>query len=456
MMRRPSSLRARMTAAVTVLFAAWVALACTALFAYSYRAADRRAQRRLSEAAQELAGDLREEPAASDPSRGPAQRIIGILEREPVDEPSQHDLSLLVVGPRDRIVWRSGRVAPPWPPTRDTDWRVTTVPAGDYTVAVGLDWGRTESALREQALALLCLGLLTVGAAALGAWVLVGRTLSPIGLLSRHAREASVDDLRVQLVAPSDDAEISELVATLNGLLGRLAQEAAAKGRFYAAASHELRTPLQALSGHLEVALARPRTGEEYRAAIHEGLEQTRRLTRLAQDLLLLNQLESAPSTEMGEPVALAEVCARALWQVKPTVVQRGLRLSVEAVADTTLVASPTHTDILVRNLVENAVRYAAPGGEVRLSTQESGEGVVLTVFNECPPIPGWDATSLFEAFARTDRSRNTATGGHGLGLAICGAIARANQWELSLHHNGSGVLGAVVFPRRGLREEGP
>ncbi len=285
MMFRPSSLRARMTAAVTVLFAAWVALVCGGLFAYSYRAADQRAQRRLTAAVREIADGLRE--GAGVPAS--TQEVIRVLERDPLEERFQENLSLLVVDPKGQVVWRSGRATPPWPPTRDDDWRVMTVAAGANTVAVGLDWGRAEETLREQTIGLLCLGLLAVAAAALGSWVLVGRTLAPIGLLSHHASEATVDGLRVQLRAPSDDAEITELVATLNGLLERLAQAAAAKGRFYAAASHELRTPLQALSGHLEVALARPRTEEGYRAAIDEALVQTRRLTRIAQDLLLLN-----------------------------------------------------------------------------------------------------------------------------------------------------------------------
>jgi signal transduction histidine kinase len=452
-MRLLRSLRARLTAAVALLFAVWVALACVGLFAYSYRAADRKAERRLSTAAQEIAEDLRRKADRISPESGP-EVIIGVLDQETQEDLEHSDLALLLVDAHGKIAWRSRRAVPPWPLTRGDGWRVVTIPAGRDTVVLGLFWGRVEEGLRGQAVALACLGLLAVVAATLGAWVLVGRTLSPIGLLSRQAREASTDTLQVHLRAPSEDAEVTELVATLNGLLARLAETAAAKGRFHAAASHELRTPLQALSGHLEVALYRERTSEEYQAAIGEALLQTRRLISLAHDLLLLHQIDSA-KTRPGEPVDLSEVCHWALRQVAPLLAQRGLRVSAGAMPEVTITAPPTRAEVLVRNLLENAVKYAVPGGEVRLSLRRSGEGACLEVFNECPPVPGWNSASLFEPFARPDDSRSSAGGGSGLGLAICGAIAKANGWTITLAPTGEGVLATVVFCRGDGRDSG-
>jgi signal transduction histidine kinase len=449
---RLSSVRARMTAAVTVLFAAWVALVGAGLFAYLYYSAERNATRALDLATREVTTDISEEARHLGAAELPTSQIIRVVDEE-AKEGGLRGLAPLVVGPDGKAAWRLQQGTPPWPP-RGADWRFRSVSAGGNTVVLGLDWGQVRGTLRQEAAALLCLGLFTIAAVALASWALVGRTLSPIGSLSRHAREASVDELRVRLQAPSNDAEITELVATLNGLLERIADTAAAKGRFYAAASHELRTPLQALSGHLEVALSRPRREDEYRAAIGEALSQTRRLTRLAQDLLLLNQLDSASPVQSREPVDLAEVCERTLRQVQPIIAPRGLRLSTEDIAEAAVLAPPAHVDILARNLVENAVRYAASGGEVRLSVRDDAEGATLTVFNECPPIPEWDPASSFEAFAWPDRARRAAAGGHGLGLAICGAIARANQWTLTLDHDGRGVLATVVFRGDNAREE--
>ena len=236
-----------------------------------------------------------------------------------------------------------------------------------------------------------------------------------------------------------------DLVDTLNGLLSRLAETAAVKGRFYAAASHELRTPLQALSGHLEVALSRGRSAEEYERFLQEAYKQAGRLTSLVQDLLLLHQLDSA-APRAQEPVDLAEVCDGVLSQLAPLMDARELRLAVHLAPDAVILAAPTHAEILIRNVMENAVEYAAEGGEVALCLSACGEGTRLEVFNQCPPASDWNPEKLFEPFFRPDTARNARTGGNGLGLAICRAIATANGWTVTLQQEARGVRVAAQF----------
>lgn len=355
-----------------------------------------------------------------------------------------------------------------WSGTKD-DWLViaSAVAPGPQPriLFVAQSWRAILQDQTRQKVELLCLSLFAVLGVAGGAWLLVGRTLSPIGRLAVQAGAASVERLEVRLKAPSRDAEVVELVDTLNGLLSRLAETAAAKGRFYAAASHELRTPLQALSGHLEVALTRARTADEYEQFLQESLKQTRRLTSLVQDLLLLHQLDSAPPRPQ-EPVDLAEVCTGVLDHLQPLVEARGLPLSVDLPAGACILAVPTHAEILVRNLIENAVRYASPGGAVTValsregtgpSTESGGGAPCLEVFNECPPLGDRDPQKLFEPFYRPDTARNSRTGGNGLGLAICRAIATANGWQVTLQQEPQGVRAVALFPpSRSLPETPP
>jgi two-component system OmpR family sensor kinase len=232
------------------------------------------------------------------------------------------------------------------------------------------------------------------------------------------------------------------LVATLNGLLGRLSETAASKGRFYSAASHELRTPLQALSGHLELSLSKPRTSDEYHAVVDEAYAQTRRLISLVQDLLMLNQLDVTTSRLPRDMVNLTELCERTVSQMAPVVAERRLRIDESIQPDVEITALPTHADMLVRNLVENAMKYASEGGQVRLQLG----GTTLDIYDECPPIPIQDLDQLFEPFYRPDLSRQSATGGNGLGLAICKALAIANGWRLSLHQEAAGIRAVVEF----------
>ena len=323
---------------------------------------------------------------------------------------------------------------------------MVTIRFGPSTIVLGLPWEETRTALDREAAVLLSLSLFASVVAAAGAWLLVGRTLSPIRLLSRQARSASTDHLQFQLRAPSQDAEIIELVATLNALLARLSEAAAAKGRFYTAASHELRTPLQALSGHLELGLDNTKTIGEYRAVIEEAHQQSRRLTSLVRALLLLNQLESAPSPPLKEPANLTEICERTLSCFSPLIEQRGLRVHTQLLPDAVIQAPPTHAEMLIRNLVENAVKYASPGSVVRVELAISSMSLKLVIYNACVVRPGLNPEQLFEPFTRPDASRNSHTGGNGLGLAICRAITVANGWQLSWCEQATGIVVVVTF----------
>lgn len=352
---------------------------------------------------------------------------------------ASENLAMMIVDREGHILQRSQNLLPKWPRNRwgkERDgWRVRTVRVGDNTAVIGYYWRPVQMALRAQALELLSLSLIVMLAGTVGAWFLVGYTLSPIARLSTQAQSASIDGLEVQLSPPSQDEEMLQLVHTLNGLLSRLAQTANARQRFYAAASHELRTPLQALTGHLGLALRRQREAQEYEQVIREAQEQTRRLNALVNDLLLLNQLETA-QLPVAESVDLAALCRATLASYAPLAEQRALTVRTDLPTDLSekafLKFPSTHASILVRNLVENALKYCQAGGvvSVRIDRDEHR----LEIVNDYDSEFAWEAERLFEPFYRPDSSRTSATGGNGLGLAICKALADANGWQLALN----------------------
>lgn len=365
-----------------------------------------------------------------------------------LDEPSeftQQNLALAIVDARGRVAWKTPGKVPAWPHPDTQEWRLQTIKLGGSTAVLGFRWEKIENTLRTQAFMLIGLCLALLLAATFGVWILVGRTLSPIYGLSMQADAASLESLRVHLNAPSQDTEIVHLVGTLNALLGRLAGALSARERFYAAASHELRTPLQTLTGYLELALMRERRAEDYRAALLEAHSQGERLTSLVQALLLLNQLEATPAREQ-ECVNLSALCWRWTEEFAPLAGSRRLHFTVCCPETASIQAPSSHLDILLRNLVENTVKYAVSDSEVEICVMVSPPNVWLTLFNRCAALPEWDETKLFEPFYRPDASRNSDTGGNGLGLAICKAIADANGWHLSLRQEMEGVLVKVTF----------
>jgi signal transduction histidine kinase len=101
---------------------------------------------------------------------------------------------------------------------------------------------------------------------------------------------------------------------------------------------------------------------------------------------------------------------------------------------------------MLIRNLVENAVKYADPGGQVDI--RYNPQAATLVVFNSCLPIEGWLPERTFEPFYRPDASRNSATGGNGLGLTICKAICVANGWKIEVKQVEGGVRASAALSR--------
>ena len=433
---RVSSIRGRMTAVFALALTTVMALGCGGLIWYSRFTEEQHADAILRLSANTVRKEAEDEHSHRDP--------LKFIRQE--SEELRGAGIVASASPR-----RAGVPAIPasaFPVTLVGELRMARVDIGDTTMTIGIPWRRTEQRLRAQAGALIALSLFGITAGTAGSWFLVGRTLSPIERLSRVAERTPIDTLYVHLNAPSSDAEILHLVGTLNGLLDRLSQASAAQSRFYSAASHELRTPLHTLSGHLEVGLSRSRTNPEYREAMEEAYRQTARLSSLVQDLLLLTRLNTTPASPAVEPIDLTEVCDRTLSQFAAGIEDRGLRVETRYTHDADILAPSNHADMVVRNLLENAVNYTAEHGRISIAIDSSPEGVRLDIRNECPPLQIPDIYQLLEPFYRPDISRQCGTGGNGLGLAICSAVARSNQWGLELLNEPTGFHVVVAFPR--------
>jgi signal transduction histidine kinase len=200
------------------------------------------------------------------------------------------------------------------------------------------------------------------------------------------------------------------------------------------------------LLGNIDVARSRPRTVAEHERVLEQVQGHTERLAVLVQDLLQLNALEMGQNQAPAEPVNLAFTTERLLEILKAPIDKQCLHLSAD-IRDVRIEAPPTHVDILLRNLLENAVKYAVAESALKVKVWESESAVRATIWNACPLPADTDPSSWFEPFYRPDGSRNSQTGGNGLGLAICAAIARANGWDLRLALEDGGVLATVCIP---------
>jgi signal transduction histidine kinase len=245
---------------------------------------------------------------------------------------------------------------------------------------------------------------------------------------------------------PRANDEISRLAVTLNQMLSRLHASIEHERRFVADASHELRTPLALLRTEIELALRRPRPVEELRAALHSALDETDRLSRLANDLLLLARAEEGPLPLTREGIPTGALFGTVSRRFASRVFEAGRDLKVTG-ADATVDADADRLGQALDNLVENSLAYGA--GDIELFARRSNGSIELHVADSGK---GFDEEFLARAFDRFSRADHTrATSGAGLGLSIVRLIAESHGGSVAAANRPDG--GADVWLRLPARD---
>jgi two-component system, OmpR family, sensor kinase len=273
--------------------------------------------------------------------------------------------------------------------------------------------------LRELALA----GSLALVLAALAGYGLAAAALRPVEAMRVRAQAISASTPGARLPELRSRDEISRLAETLNAMLARLEAAIAHERRFVADASHELRTPLALLKTELEVALRRRRTREELEQALRSASEETDRLTRLAEDLLLIARSDAGELPVRRERVAAADVLDDVARRFRGLVREKGRSLELVPPNGLLLDADPARLEQALGNLVDNALTHGA--GPIVLSAEPRGELVALHVQDDGPGFPPGFIPGAFDRFSRSDEARSG--GGSGLGLSIVSLIAAAH-----------------------------
>jgi len=301
---------------------------------------------------------------------------------------------------------------------------------------------------------LLVVGVIgLVGVAGLLVWQLAGMALAPVRAMSAAAREISEHDLkrRVQSNLPPDD-ELGELALTFNEMLSRLDRTFDSLQRFTADAAHELRAPLAVMRSQVEVTLRRPRTPTEYRSSHETLLQEIKRLSRIADQLLMLARVDAGALSmsfrEFDFPDLLEETAGR--W--RPVAKEQGIALDSAIPQEGRMIGDEDLVARLLDNLLDNAIRHTPRGGEVRLEASGTDRNWRITVTDTGPGLQGDVRRHLFERFVRGDSVRGRTTGGAGLGLSLSLAIAQLHGGTIELADRGSlpGACFVVQMPDLG------
>ncbi len=291
--------------------------------------------------------------------------------------------------------------------------RTVSTAEGEFTVytATNLE-SVTETVALLSAMLLVGIPILT-GFVGLTVWVIIGRSLRPVEHIRSQVASIGDRELDRRVPVPGSDDEIGRLAVTMNEMLGRLERSSEQQRRFVADASHELRSPLAVIRSALEVNQAHP-TDADWPEVASDVLDEALRMQRLIEDLLMLARIDADKLPALTTAVDLDDLVFEQSHRLQQST---DVTIDTAAVSGAQVSGDRAGLDRMVRNLIENAVRYATKS--VRVSLTEADGMATLVIDDDGPGIPEADRERVLGRFTRLDEARDREHGGSGLGLSI-------------------------------------
>jgi two-component system sensor histidine kinase QseC len=313
-------------------------------------------------------------------------------------------------------------------------WRIYARPGDDGTLIQVAELHAVRDMLSQRAaLRATAPFVLAVPVLALLAWLVLRHGLAPLDRLGRDVGRRGPEDLS-PLRAERVPLETLPLVQAINQLLARVERSLAHERRLTADAAHELRTPIAAIRAQAQVAKD-AQDGAERQHALEGVLLGCDWAARLAEQLLALARVDSERALDRRAADLRAATC-EVLAEAAPEAIRRGVELELVDGPPLPAVVDAALWRVLVRNLVDNALRYGASGGLVRLTLETAGDRAVLEVQDAGPGVPAEQRARLGERFFR---AADVAAPGSGLGLSIVARIAELHGGDVQF---GSGIDG--------------
>jgi len=334
--------------------------------------------------------------------------------------------------------------------------RVATVPVQmgsrvPLMVQAGTSLEGVEAALQRTGWILVVLTPLVFLLALVGNYIVVGRTLGRVDLLTQTALEIQHSNLqrRIRHTGPQD--EIGRLASAFDEMIARLDQSFQQVRRFSADASHELKTPLTAIRAEAELGLMADMSPEGYRQSLTSVLESAERMSEIVESLLLLARADAGQQLLRRETVDLAELTLETVDRLTGMAERHGVRVEMVESGEAMTEGDPLWIGQIASNLISNAVKYTPREGRVEVRVRPSDGWAELMVRDTGIGIAADDLPHIFDRFYRVDKGRARATGGTGLGLSITRWATEAHGGEIAVQSTpGEGSVFTVRFPSVG------
>ena len=281
--------------------------------------------------------------------------------------------------------------------------------------------------------------------AGFGVWWITRKSLRPLQDVADAAELIHAKALDQRLPQPPVQDEIGRLVRVLNDTFDRLERSFAQAMRFSSDASHELKTPLTIMRGEIESALRAEVDNPRIESLLDSLLQETQRLSDIAENLLLLSRADAGALTLKKEAVDFSAMCHELAEDAEILSVRKNITTKSEISPGIHLYADELYLRRILLNLLDNAIKYNVEGGTVSISAAKSDPHVFFRITNTGLEIPKEHANRIFERFYRADLSRSSEAHGSGLGLSICREIVLAHGGQIWLERPRPGWT-AFVF----------
>lgn len=314
---------------------------------------------------------------------------------------------------------------------------------------------REQTALKRRVTGIFLVGVpLTLLLAGFGGYFLARKSLAPVVEMGRQASQIGAGNLNERITIKNRNDELGDLARVFNDLLARLDASFEQQRRFMADASHELRTPLAIVRGEAEVALSKnDRTIADYRESLSILHDESKRLTKIVEDLFTLARADAGQFQAHFASVYLDEITSEAVRSMRVLADQKKVELSFNSETEMPFTGDESLLRRLILNLLDNAVKYSRTGGKVAVTCLSTDANLQINVTDKGIGIPQDEQGRIFERFYRVDKARSrsdeTETSGAGLGLSIARWIAEIHNGDLELVSSTSGgSIFVVRFPR--------
>ena len=268
-----------------------------------------------------------------------------------------------------------------------------------------------------------------------------GHALRPIREFSDKIEEVQAQNLSDSRIEENNVKELNQLGISYNKMLERLSEAFEIQRQFTANAAHELRTPLALMQVQLDLynSASHPGNDADTLQTIKMVTEQNDKLNRMVKTLLDMSELQTVGR---DDKIILDAIVEEVLADLEPLAVEKNIKL-IGKCEDATMIGSDILIYRLVYNLVENAIKYNHPLGQVTVTTYQRNKHVYLSVEDTGSGIPKELRERVFEPFFRVDKSRSRELGGVGLGLALVHEIVRVHDGSICIK---SGKTGGTIF----------